>query len=88
MKYLVGFFVGLLCGIIPLIFGLLIKSHLIGIIGTVSTALSGILFSTLEKSPFTAVGIAIVFVVVMFAKNKRNNVQNERNDHNIYWDDE
>ncbi len=88
MKILVGFFVGLLCGIIPLVFGILIKSYLIGIIGAASTALSGILFSILEKSPFTAMGIAIVFVVVLFAKNKRKNNHNHQDDRDIYLDDE
>ncbi len=88
MKILIGFFVGLLCGIVPLIFGILSKSHIFGIVGIVVTALTGIIFSLLDKSPFTAIGIAIVFVIVLFARNKRRNAQHDQDDNDIFMDDE
>ncbi len=88
-KILIGFFVGVMCGLIPLIFGLLTKSPIFGIIGIVSSALTGVLFSILGKSPFYAIGIALIFAVVLFAKNKnRKKHDDHHEDHGIYMDDE
>ncbi len=88
IKVLVGFFVGALCGIVPLVFGLLSKMYLSSILGIVSTALSGIVFSVLDKSPFTSVGVAIVFLVIIFAQRKKKNADNDIDEHDEYMDDE
>ncbi len=71
-RYLLGFFVGFLCGIIPLVFGLLTKQKLFAIIGLAASSLSGVLFIILNKSPFTAIGVAILFIISNFAIQKRN----------------
>ena len=84
---LVGFFIGALCGIIPLAFGLLTKHKILGIIAIIVTALSGVGFDLLEKSPFTAMGVAIIFLVFLFAKNKNKNTKHEE-DHDVYMHDE
>lgn len=70
-KILLGFFVGLLCGLVPLIYGILTNNRTIGIVGTVVTALSGILFSLLDKSPFTAMVVSVLFVLIIIANKKR-----------------
>ena len=77
-KIVIGFFVGLLCGIVPLFFGLLKKSKLLGILGTVASTGAGILFSALDKSPFSALVVAILFIFIIIASNKRR--ANEEND--------
>ena len=79
-KIMVGFFVGLLCGVIPLVLGFLTKHKIIGLVGIAVTVGFGILFSTLEKSPFTAVGVAILFAIIIFLSN--------RNKHRLHEDDE
>ena len=88
MEYLLGFFVGALCGFVPLLFGLLTKHSILGIIGIVSSAVSGVIFALLEKSPFTAIGVAIVFAIAIFAKNKNKNSDHDHDDHDIYLGDE
>lgn len=80
MKILIGFFVGVLCGVLPLVFGLLIKNKLLGIIGIVSSSLSGMLFAALDKSPFTAIGISIVFIIALFSKHKRKKMHDDDTD--------
>jgi len=87
MKILVGFFVGALCGVIPLAFGLLTKHKILAFVSIAVTALSGVGFGIIEKSPFTAMGVAVIFVVILFAKNKNNHNNNEE-DHDIYLHDE
>ena len=87
MDALVGFFVGALCGVLPLLFGLFTKHKVLAIVSIVVTAISGILFGMLAKSPFTAIGIAIIFVVLLFAKNKNKNTNHEE-DHEEYLKDE
>lgn len=72
-KVIIGFFVGLLCGAVPLGFGLLTKHFKHGFWGILSSAVFGIIFSLLDKSPFTAMGVAVVFVMFIFASNKRKN---------------
>ena len=83
-KIVVGFFVGLLCGIVPLFFGLLKKSKLLGILGTIASAGAGILFSALDKSPFSALVVAILFIFIIIASNKRR--ANEEADDDEYDD--
>jgi len=87
MKILIGFFVGALCGIVPLAFGLLTKHKILAIVSIIATALSGAGFGILEKSPFTAMGIAVIFVVILFAKNKNKHSQQD-DDHDIYMHEE
>lgn len=88
MDFLLGFFVGALCGIVPLLLGILTKHKILGIIGIVASALSGIIFALLDKSPFTAIGVAIVFAVAVFAKNKNKHSHGGHDDHDIYLGDE
>lgn len=71
-KIALGFFVGLLCGLIPLIYGLLTNERIFAIIGIIATALTGILFSCLDKSPFTAMVVAALFILFNIAKRKRH----------------
>lgn len=78
-KIVIGFFVGLLCGIIPLFFGILKKSKIIGIAGIFTSAGAGILFSVLDKSPFSALVVAILFIFIIIASNKRRK-KNEEDD--------
>lgn len=83
-KILLGFFVGALCGLIPLIHGILIYHKLNAIIGMVTSSLTGVLFSVLNKSPFTSMVVAILFVVINIAalKRKEKNEQNNNDDEN------
>lgn len=70
-KIIVGFFVGLLCGLIPLIYGLLSKNRALAIGGIVASSFAGLLFNILDKSPFSAIVVAILFVIIIIASNKR-----------------
>lgn len=83
-RYLLGFFVGFLCGIIPLVFGLLTKQKLFAIIGLSVSSISGILFVILNKSPFTAIGVSVLFIISNFAIQKRNA---KHHDDDEYTDD-
>ena len=71
VDYLIGFLIAALCGVIPLFFGLITKHKVLGIVGMSVTALSGLLFVLLEKSAFTAIGIAAVFAIFTFASHKK-----------------
>lgn len=82
-KILLGFFVGLLCGLIPLIYGFLTHQRLSGIIGIVATSLTGVLFSLLDKSPFTAIVVAVLFILFNIANKKRNSHSADDNDNDI-----
>lgn len=87
MNILIGFSLGALCGIVPLAFGLLTKHKILAIVSIVVTSLSGVVFELLEKSPFTAIGVAIIFIVFLFAKNKSKHAHNE-DDHEEYMHDD
>ena len=89
MDYVVGFFVGLLCGLVPLAIGLLTKHKVLAISGVAVTVVSSLIFVLLDKSPFTAIGVALVFVIVIFTKNKNKNRDDslEQDDHDIYLGD-
>ena len=85
-KLILGFFVGILCGLIPFIYGFIKTNRKLAIIAIVSTALSGMLFSLLEKSPFSAFVVAILFVVIIIASNKhraRHNHDEEEDENDI-----
>ena len=71
VDYLIGFLIAALCGVIPLFFGLITKQKVLGIVGISVTALSGLLFVLLEKSAFTAIGVAAVFAIFAFASYKK-----------------
>lgn len=90
MDYFVGFFVGLLCGVIPLTVGLLTKHKILGIVGMAVTVVSSFIFVLLDKPPFTAIGVALVFLIVIFTKNKNKNKDShlEEDDHDIYLGDD
>lgn len=82
-KILLGFFVGLLCGLVPLIYGFLTNKRIFGIVGIAVTAVSGIVFSILDKSPFTAMVIAALFLLFNFADNKRHSKHKDDTDNDI-----
>ena len=70
-KIIVGFFVGLLCGVVPLIYGLLSKKRALAIAGIAAASVAGLVFNLLDKSPFSALVVAILFVIIILANNKR-----------------
>ena len=82
LEIIVCFFIGLLCGIIPLIFGLLKKSHWLGLFGIAASAFAGALFNALNGSPFSAIAVAVLFIFIIIAKNKRKEklMQDDEND--------
>jgi hypothetical protein len=80
-RILLGFFVGALCGLIPLIYGLLTKHMLSAIGGIIASAFTGALFSYLNKSPFTAMVTAALFILINIASRKRHKTSSE-NDFN------
>jgi hypothetical protein len=38
------------------------------------------LFAALDKSPFTAIGISIVFIIALFSKHKRKKMHDDDTD--------
>ena len=81
-KVLLGFFVGILCGIIPMAYCLIKKQKFAAVIGLIVVIISGILFSALDKSPFTAFVVSALFILIIIANNKRNNNNEEDNSDN------
>ena len=80
-KISLGFFVGVLCGLVPLIYGIIKKSHKLAILGIFLSALCGSLFSFLDRSPFSAFVVAILFVVIIIANQKhKSHHENEDDD--------
>ena len=75
-KVVLGFFVGLLCGLIPFFYGFLKKYRKIAILGISITALSGVLFSVLEKSPFSSVVVGVLFILMIIINERRNSLKN------------
>ena len=71
-KIVLGFFVGVLCGLVPLIYGFLTNHRTSGIIGLVAASLTGVLFSLLDKSPFTAMVVSVLFILFNVANKKKN----------------
>ena len=71
LKIVIGFFIGLLCGIIPLVFGLIKKNRVLAFVGIASSTLAGALFKALDRSPFSAVVVAVLFVFIIIANVKR-----------------
>ena len=81
-KVVLGFFVGLLCGLIPFFYGFLKKFRKIAILGISVTVLSGILFSVLEKSPFSSVVVAVlfIFIIIINERKKAHNLLDDEDD--------
>lgn len=79
-KVLLGFFVGFLCGLVPLVYGLITKDKIMSVVGLTATAVTGIFFSLIDKSPFTAMIMAVIFAIIIFAKNKHNSEESEEDE--------
>ncbi|MBE6706990.1 MAG: hypothetical protein E7577_05040 [Ruminococcaceae bacterium] len=77
----VGLFIGLLCGLIPLIYGILRKATIWAIIGIALTAVSGVIFSIFDKSPFNAIVISVLFILFIVAEQKRKSKHDEHDEH-------
>ena len=86
-KIIVGFFVGLLCGVIPLIYGLLSKNRPLAFGGICAASVAGVLFNVLDKSPFSAVVVAVLFVIIIIASNKRREKMKRDEDDDDIEDD-
>ena len=71
ISLIVGAAIGLGCGVIPLVVGILTKQKLTGIIGIVSCTVGGVLFAVLEKPPITSISIAALFLIVIFMTKKK-----------------
>ena len=48
-KLLLGFFVGFLCGLTPLVYGIILRHKLIAFIGLAASAITGAIFSVMDK---------------------------------------
>ncbi len=84
---LIGLFAGLLCGLIPLVYGILRKSTLWAIIGMSATAAGGVLFSIFGKSPFNAIVIGVLFILFIVAEqNRKSKHEDEHEEHDDYED--
>lgn len=70
-KILLGFFVGFLCGLIPLVYGIISKHKTVSFIGLIASSATGALFSLANKSPFTAMIMSLIFVIFLFSMNKK-----------------
>ena len=86
-KIALGFFVGVLCGLVPLIYGIIKKSHKLAVLGILLSALCGSLFSFLDKSPFSAFVVAILFVVIIIANQKHNAHRNSEDEDDDFDND-
>ncbi len=71
-KILLGFFVGFLCGLIPLVYGIISSHKIVSFIGLGASSITGSLFSLIDKSPFTAMIMALIFVIFIYSMNKKN----------------
>ena len=79
-RILVGLFIGLLCGLVPLIYGLLTKHKLSSIISFVLTALMGVVFAYIEESPFSAIVVSMLFILISVAEKKKHSKSNHSDD--------
>lgn len=80
-KVALGFFVGMLCGLVSLIYGFLTHHRISGIIGFSATTLIGILFSVLDKSPFSSLVVSVLVILFTIANQKRlSNGENEEDE--------
>ncbi len=86
-KILLGFFIGSLCGLLPLIYGLLNDFRISAIVGIVMSASTGVLFSIFDKSPFTAMVMAVLVVLVNIAQKKRLSNHDDDSEHDTEHDE-
>ena len=84
---LIGLLAGLLCGLIPLIYGILKKATLWAIIGMLITASGGVIFSLFGKSPFSAIVIGVLFILFIVAEQKRKSKRVQEHDEHDEHDD-
>lgn len=78
--HLIGLLIGILCGAVPFLFGLFTKHKILGIVGASITAISGPVFVLLQKSPFTAIGVAAIFTIFNFATHRNKNAPHHEDD--------
>ena len=71
IKIAIGFFIGAICGAVSLIYGIIKKSYILGILGDIISSIVGAIFSIVEKSPFTSIVVAIIFLFFIIIKNKK-----------------
>ena len=77
-RILLGFFVGFLCGLVPLIYGIISKHKIVSFIALIVSSATGALFSLASKSPFTAMIMSLIFVIFIYSmNNKHRNVEDE-----------
>ncbi len=88
IKILIGLFVGTLCGMIPLIFGLLSKIRVLSIVGMILSSVSGMIFSIIDKSPFISIAVSIVFLVLIFAQHRKNQSFEDIDENEDFFDEE
>ena len=79
-RILLGLFVGILYGIIPLVYCIIKHMKIMSAVGMSVTVASGVLFSALEKSPFSAIVVAALFILVVIVKNKHDEKNDEEQD--------
>ena len=79
-KIMLGFFVGLLCGLVPLIYGFLTGHRITALAGCFASALTGAFFSALGRSPFISVVVAMIFILFHIANTKRLSHEDQEND--------
>lgn len=84
---LIGLFVGLLCGLVPLIYGILKKATIWAIVGISITTISGFIFSLFGKSPFNAIVIGVLFILFIVAEQKRKSKHTEEHEEHDDYDD-
>ena len=85
-KYISGLLIGMLCGLVPLLFCLISRHKALGIVGGSMTAVSGVIFVLLDKSPFTAIAIAAIFSIFNIARCNKGKYRQDDADEDIYFD--
>ena len=83
-KIFIGAAIGLGCGVIPLLIGILVKHKLIGIIGLASCTAGGVLFAFLDKPPITSIAIAAVFLIIILMTKIERHHHSENIEKGIY----
>ena len=84
---LIGLFIGLLCGLVPLIFGILKKTTIWAIVGISITTISGGVFAIFGKSPFNAIVIGMLFILFIVAEQNRKAKHAEEHEEHEDYDD-
>lgn len=84
---LIGLLAGLLCGLVPLIYGILQKATLWAVVGITITTIGGVIFSLFGKSPFSAIVIAVLFILFIVAEQKHKSKHAENREEHDDYDD-